>query len=37
MREDKYQRLYETNWGRAFIIILLLSIMVGSLLCWLES
>jgi hypothetical protein len=37
MLEGKYKRLYGTNWARAMIIILLLSIIIGSLLSWLES
>ncbi|MDX6694539.1 MAG: hypothetical protein QOF02_2142 [Blastocatellia bacterium] len=37
MLKGKYKRLYGTHWGRAFIVILLLSIIIGSLLCWLES
>jgi hypothetical protein len=37
MREDKYQRLYETHWARAFLIILILSVAITLLFGWLES
>ena len=37
MMEDKYRRLFATHWGRAFLIIALLSILIASVLCWMES
>jgi hypothetical protein len=37
MREGRYERLYERHWARALLVIMLLSTVVGLLLCWMES
>lgn len=34
--EDTNKRLYETHRARALLIILLLSVLIGSLICWLD-
>jgi hypothetical protein len=37
MIEDKYKRLYETHWARAFLVILMISVFITLLLSWAES
>ena len=38
MNKDKYyERAYRTNWGLAFLCIVLLSLLLAGLLSWVES